>query len=98
MFAIATSQQMAFTDMLRTRRVHFKPPIDDIEKYWKPHERAPVTRMLARSAVASRDTVRDYIKGFVDGTGADELMVATDVYDLDARLCSIELQAEITAG
>ena len=46
------------------------PPIDDVETYWSPAERARVTSMLRRSFVGSADTVKDGLQAFVDETGA----------------------------
>jgi alkanesulfonate monooxygenase SsuD/methylene tetrahydromethanopterin reductase-like flavin-dependent oxidoreductase (luciferase family) len=50
--------------------------------------------MLARSIIGSRDTVRAGLEALVRETGADELIVVSDVYDHAARLRSIELIAE----
>ncbi len=90
---LATTQQMSFSDLLRNARGLSKPPIDDIEAYWSPAERAQAQRMLARSIVGSPETVRVGIERLVDETGADELMIVSDVFDFDARLRSIELIA-----
>ena len=49
--------------------------------------------MLARSIVGSLDTVRSGIDALVAETGADELMIVSDVYDHAARLRSFELIA-----
>ena len=67
-------------------RGRLPPPIDDIETYWSPAEKAQVTRMLSRSFVGSPDTVRTGSQRFVDETGADELIVAAAIHDHDARL------------
>ena len=55
---LATTQQMSFTNIFRGARGLSQPPIDDIETYWSPLEKAQATRMLARSIVGPRDTVR----------------------------------------
>lgn len=93
---LATTQQMSFADMFSGRRGLSKPPIDDIETYWSPHEKAQAGRMLARSAVGSVPTVRAALDAFVAETGVDELMIVSDVYDHEARLRSIKLIAEAT--
>ena len=91
---LATTQQMSFTDLFRGARGLSRPPIDDIESYWSPLEKAQAAQMLARSIVGSRDTVRAGIQAFMQETGADELMVVSDVYDHAARLRSFALIAE----
>jgi luciferase family oxidoreductase group 1 len=86
-----TSQQQAWTNIIRGRRGQLPPPIDDIEAHWSPEEKAHVSRTLARSFVGSPATVRAGLEAFVAETGADELIVATGVHDHAARLRSYEL-------
>jgi luciferase family oxidoreductase group 1 len=91
---LATTQQMSFTNMLRGVRGLSQPPIDDIETYWTPSEKAHAMLMLARSIYGSPQTVRAGIDALVAETAADELMVVSDVYHHPARLRSFELIAE----
>ncbi|MCZ7560276.1 MAG: LLM class flavin-dependent oxidoreductase [Burkholderiaceae bacterium] len=86
--------QQRFTDMMRNARSQLSAPIDDIESYWTPAEKAQVSRMLACSFVGSPGTVRRELERFVETTGADELMAASAIYDHAARLRSYELLAE----
>jgi luciferase family oxidoreductase group 1 len=91
---LATTQQMSFTNIFRGARGLSQPPIDDIESYWTPMEKAQAMRMLARSIIGSHDTVRKGMGALVKETGADELIVVSDVYDHAERLRSIKLIAE----
>lgn len=89
-----TSVQQQFTNLFRGTRGRLQPPIDDIEAYWTPTEKARVAEMLTCSFVGSRDTVREGLRRFVDQTGVDELIVASATYDHSARLRSYEILAE----
>ena len=91
---LATTQQMSFTNIFRGARGLSQPPIDDIETYWTPMEKAQAKRMLARSIIGSPDTVRKGIGALVEETGADELILVSDVYEHSERLRSIELIAK----
>ena len=91
---LATTQKMSFTNIFRGARGLSQPPIDDIETYWTPMEKAQAMRMLARSIVGSPDTVRKGVASLVEETGADELIVVSDVYEHSERLRSFELIAE----
>jgi luciferase family oxidoreductase group 1 len=86
-----TSAQQSFTNIVRGTRGQLPPPIDDIEAYWSPAEKAHVSTMLCRSFVGTRDTVRRSLDRFVEETAADEVMVASAIYDHPARLHSYEL-------
>jgi luciferase family oxidoreductase group 1 len=91
---LATTQQMSFTDIFRGARGLSKPPIEDIEAYWTPVEKLQAQRMLTRSIVGDRERVRDGIAALVAETGADELMIVSDVFDHPARLRSYEIIAD----
>ncbi|MFA5956731.1 LLM class flavin-dependent oxidoreductase [Hyphomicrobium sp.] len=90
---LATTQQMSFANLLRGARQLSQPPIDDIEVYWTPQEKLQATHMLARSIVGSAESVRSGIKALVDETGADEIMIVSDIYDHILRLRSFEIIA-----
>jgi luciferase family oxidoreductase group 1 len=90
-----TSPQQQFTNLFRGTRGKLQPPIDDIESYWSPAEKAQASNMLACSFVGSADTVREGLEGFIEQTGADEIMVASAIYDHAARLRSYEILSEV---
>lgn len=89
-----STQQMSFAGIRRGTRVLAKPPIDDIDSFWTPDEKALVKQMLARSIIGSVDTVRQGLADLTAETGADEIMLVSDVYDHAARRKSIRLIAE----
>ncbi|MBM3515648.1 MAG: LLM class flavin-dependent oxidoreductase, partial [Alphaproteobacteria bacterium] len=88
-----TSIQQGFTNLIRGARSQMSPPLDDIEAFWNPTEKAHVSRMLSCSFVGAPDTVKREIDAFVARTGVDELMVAMPIFDHAARLKSHELLA-----
>jgi luciferase family oxidoreductase group 1 len=90
-----TSVQQGVTNLLRGARGQLQPPIDDIEAYWMPAEKAQASRMLACSFVGSPSTVRAGLAELVAQTSADELIVAAGIFDQAARLRSYELLAEL---
>lgn len=93
-----TSAQQAFTNMFRGTRGKLQPPIDDIESYWTPHEKAQAMSMLSCSFVGSAKTVREGLEGFIAETGADELIVASAIYDHGKRLRSYEILSDVHQG
>ncbi len=90
-----TSIQQTFANMMRNARGKLPPPIDDIETYWSAAEKAQAGVMLERSYVGSPATVRAGLEALVQETRADELIVASAIYDHAARLRSYELLAEL---
>lgn len=92
---LATTQQMSFANIVRGGRRLSQPPIDDIDDYWTPAEKAQAVQMLARSIIGSPETVRAGMGALVAETRADELIIVSDVYDHAARLRSFELIASV---
>jgi len=84
-----------FIGMMRGRRGLMPAPIDDIESYWSPAEKAQVSHMLSCAFVGSAQTVKAGLEQFLERTQADELMVSMPVFDRTARLHSLELLAGI---
>jgi luciferase family oxidoreductase group 1 len=88
-----TSIQQTFVNMVRGTRGKLSPPIDDIETYWTPVEKMQAQTMLERSFVGSPATVRRGLDALIAETRADELIVASAIYDHARRLRSYELLA-----
>ena len=96
---LATTQQMSFADLLRGTRGLSRPPIADIETYWSPAEKMKAERFFERAVFGTRETVAVRLAKLVAETGADELMILSDIFDHQARLRSFELisKAGLTA-
>ncbi|KCZ55366.1 alkane 1-monooxygenase [Hyphomonas beringensis] len=92
---LATSQQMSFANLARGQRKLTQPPIDDINTYWTEAEKLRASHMLAVSIIGGPDKVRTGIQNLLARTEADELMVVSDMYDVDKRIRSFEIIADV---
>jgi luciferase family oxidoreductase group 1 len=90
-----TSAQQRATAMVRGMRGYLPRPINDIETFWSPSEKAQVGRMLACSIVGGPETLRRGLEAFIARTAADELMVAAAIFDHGARLRSYSILDEV---
>jgi luciferase family oxidoreductase group 1 len=90
-----SSVQQGVTNLLRGARGRLQPPIEDIDDYWTPAEKAHASRMLACSFVGAPATVRAGLTELVAQTRADEIIVAAGIFDQTARLRSFELLAQL---
>ena len=88
-----TSAQQRTTHMLRGSRGLLPSPIESIDAFWSPAEKAQASRMLACSFVGAPETIRRDLDGFTAATGADELIVAAAIHDHASRLRSYEILA-----
>jgi alkanesulfonate monooxygenase SsuD/methylene tetrahydromethanopterin reductase-like flavin-dependent oxidoreductase (luciferase family) len=60
-----------------------------------PQHAAILDHVLQCSATGSPATVARGIAAFVERTGVDELMIASSIYDVDARMKSVALAADV---
>lgn len=90
-----TTLQQGFANLRRGTPGPYQPPIEDIETYWTPQEKAQASHMLHHAVVGAPDTVRAGLEAFAERTQADELVVVSALYDPAARLRSYELLAEV---
>ena len=89
-----SSVQQAFVNLRSGRPGKLPRPRPGYADSLGEGERAMIGQALACSAVGSPDTVRAGIDAFVAATGADELMITSQIWDPAARVRSLELLSE----
>ena len=89
-----TSLQQAFVNLRRGHPGKLPPPDDTLGERLTPGDLHLVEEMLAYTVAGAPETVHRGLEGIVARTGADELMLTSQIYDHDARLRSYELTAE----
>ena len=90
-----TTIQQSFTNLVRGTGGKLQAPIDNIDDYWTLTEQHHASHMLKYSIVGSPEMVRQELEAFVQLTTADELMIATSLYDHPTRIRSYELVANL---
>jgi luciferase family oxidoreductase group 1 len=90
-----TSLQQAFVNLRRGRPGPLPPPVDDMNSRLTPIERHGLEEMLSVAVVGSPDVVRHGLEALVERTGADELMLTSQIFDHAARLRSYEIAAGV---
>ena len=93
-----TTLQQTFVRLRRGEVGLVPPPIDDIEAFWSPAEKAMVEQALACSVVGDAADLRDGIAAFIDRLRPDELMLTGNIFDHAARLHSFALASSAFAG
>ena len=89
-----TTPQQAFVNLRRGRAGLIPPPLDDIEAYWTPEEKAGVERALACSVVGGPETVARGLAEFAARHRPDELIVVANLHDHAARRESYRIAAQ----
>lgn len=88
---LVTSLQQAVLQLRLGTPGQLKPPRDDLAL--SPREEAAIASFFECTFVGDGPTVRRELDAFAARTGADELIVCSQIFDHDARLRSYELVA-----
>jgi luciferase family oxidoreductase group 1 len=91
---LATSVQQAFVALRTGNPMQLPPPLPGYVETLPPQARAILDQLLSCSAIGSPATVKAAIESFVERTGADELMITSQIFDHGARLRSYEIVAD----
>ena len=92
---LLTSLQQAFVNLRRGRPGLLPPPIDGFDQQLEPFERIQLEQVLSASVVGSPESVRRGLEQFISRTGADEVIIAAQIFDHAARLHSYEIAAKV---
>lgn len=86
---LGTSIKEQFLGILTGKRELLQAPNPD--KEWDPIEEAALEQMIAYTFVGGPKKVKAELQDFIDKTQVDELMIASAIYDHEARLRSYEI-------
>jgi luciferase family oxidoreductase group 1 len=86
-----TSYQQSFVSLRRGRPMPVPPPVEGYELDLGPLERLQLQPILDMAIVGGPETVRRRLREFIATTGADEIIIASQVFDHEARVRSYEI-------
>ena len=92
---LRSSHQLSTLNLRRGRPGLLPPPVDDLERQLSGAERAVLEEVGSCAFVGDAQTVQDGLEQFIARTGADELIIASQIYDPVARIRSYEITADI---
>jgi luciferase family oxidoreductase group 1 len=90
---LASSQQQAFVALRTGQPRQLPPPVAGYRESLGPQGSAILDHVLQCSAVGSPDTVRRGLAAFIERTQVDEVMIASAIYDHEARKRSLAITA-----
>jgi len=74
------------------------PPVEGYFDRLTPGQKAAIEEVRACSAIGTLSSVRTALRTFLDLTGADEIIIPSQIFDHAARLRSYEIVAEALSG
>ena len=91
---LATSLEQAFVALASGTPGQLKPPLEGYRDTIPDRFRASLDERLSCSAIGSPTIVKEATEAFIGRTGADELMVTSQIFDPAARLRSYQILAD----
>ncbi|EPR70304.1 luciferase family protein [Winogradskyella psychrotolerans RS-3] len=92
---LSTSLIRMIVGIFTGRRANVQPPTDMTEDLRDIMRNPQVHQMLKYSFIGSKATVKTQVKEFLEQSKVDELIAVTHIYDINDRIRSYELFAEI---
>jgi luciferase family oxidoreductase group 1 len=89
--SLATSFYQIVLGMFRDDRRPLPPPLATMDGVWTEAEQAGVLNMMLYSFIGSKKRVHNSLQQFLDDTQADELMIASHVYNFETKLKVYEM-------
>lgn len=95
---LSTSLKQMFMGVITGERKPMPPPVDDMNTVWNLRTKMAAEQMLKYTFIGSKETVKTQVSDFIDQTDADEIMIASYLYDHHERLKSHRIFADIMKG
>jgi luciferase family oxidoreductase group 1 len=92
---LATSFYQMALGMIRNQRRPLPPPVASMDALWNDAEKAAISHMTQYAFIGSVPTVKTGLKSFLERTGVDEIMIASHLYSLEAKVRCYELVASL---
>ncbi|MBO9714434.1 LLM class flavin-dependent oxidoreductase [Sphingomonas sp.] len=92
---LASSQQQAFVAIRTGQSIQLPPPVAGFRESLGAQGQAILGQVLSASAIGGREKVAREIAAFVERTQVDELMIASAMYDHEARKRSLAITADV---
>ncbi|TFL11511.1 LLM class flavin-dependent oxidoreductase [Pusillimonas caeni] len=92
---LASSWQQSFVSLRSGRPIRLPPPVKGYLDNIGPQAQHLLDHVLSCAAVGAPETVARQLRAFIDKTGADELMITSNMFEHKARLRSYEIAAQV---
>lgn len=86
--------QMALGIVTNTR-APLQPPVEDMDEIWNYQQQAMVKNMMYFTFIGSKQTIERELREFIRTTEVDEIIVASQIYNHQARIKSYKILSEL---
>lgn len=95
---LATTTYQRILALFRGQSMLMRPPVESMAGLWSASEEQGVKDFLSMAVIGSPATARQQLQTLLEHTQADELIFTCDLYEIEHRLRSLSMVAELKAG
>lgn len=88
---LATTLYLSFLNVIRGTAKPMQAPVERMDEYWDESEQYVVQQMLRYTFIGGPETVKEELQAIQEETQANEIMVASNIYNHSARVHSYEI-------
>lgn len=92
---LSTSLYKMFLGLLTNKRKPLQAPSPLPDAFRNPEVQHALHKMMAYTFIGNKQTLRDKLSKFISTTDVDELMIASHIFDIDAKLKSFNIIDEV---
>lgn len=92
---LASSAQQSFVNLRTGMPGQLPPPIKGYFENAAPEIQALIRHVMSCTAIGDASAIEEQISDFIDRTGADELMITSNIFEHEFRLRSYEITADV---
>jgi luciferase family oxidoreductase group 1 len=92
---LASSFYQLALGMVRNKRRPLPPPVTSMDTIWSDAEKAAIQHMMRYSFIGDAAKANNELQSFINTTKVDEVMVASHLYHLQAKIHCYELIAPL---
>ncbi len=94
---LATTTYQRILALFRGQSMLMKAPVESMDGLWTASEEQGVKDFLSMAVIGSPATARQQLQTLLEHTQADELIFTCDLYEIEHRLRSLSMVAELKA-
>ena len=93
---LASSLFAFIANVVRRSSNPLAAPVENILDYLNEAEHGAISQMMEYAFIGDRDNVQQGLQQFISDTGVNELMVVTNVFDIQKRIRSYEILRQLS--
>lgn len=92
---LATSFFQTALGVIRGTSYPMKKPVRSMDGIWTEPEAAAIQNMMACTFIGTKESLKPQFESFFNQVEVDELMISSNIYDIEKRHRSLEITAEL---